>query len=157
MPTNVTFGNAGGAGTITLSGGGSWAALGYTVGQGIFVGSSTDANANGASFNGHNFYTIAAITGGVITLQTGQTLTAAETNVTVNLAAVVINTTGASTLQPVAPLQVSFGNSANAGNHHADQRRQLGRRSATRSAREIFVELVDRCQRQRHHVQRQCA
>ncbi len=47
----VTFGNAGNAGTITLDNDQTWASLGYTVGQEIFVGSSTDANANGTSFN----------------------------------------------------------------------------------------------------------
>jgi hypothetical protein len=85
-PSTVTFSNAS---TITLAGGGSWTTLGYQVGQGIFVGSSTDPNANGATFNGQNYYTIAAINGDVITLNGMLT---AESGASVNLAPVTINT-----------------------------------------------------------------
>ena len=37
LPTGVTFGNSSGAGTITLTGGASWASLGYAVGGGIYI------------------------------------------------------------------------------------------------------------------------
>ncbi len=111
----VSFGNAAGAGTITLTNGASWAALGYTVGQGIFVGSSTDANANGASFSAsasHPYYTVASINGSILTLQTGQTFTA-ESNVTVNLAPVAISLQDNSTVNPaVIPTAVNFSNVA---------------------------------------------
>ena len=104
------------ANTITLANGGSWTALGYSAGEGIYVGSSTDANSNGATFNptsGNPYYTIASVNGAVLTLtlQAGQTLTA-EANVTVNLAAVAISGTNGSTstLQP-ATITLSNGGS----------------------------------------------
>ena len=61
--------------TITLTNGGTWSALGYTVGQGIFVGSSTDPNGNGRDLQRrgiNSYYTIAAINGNVLTLQTAE-------------------------------------------------------------------------------------
>ena len=54
--------NNNGAGTITLANGGTWGALGYAVGQGIYVAGSI-TNGNGAPFTGRNYYTIAAISG----------------------------------------------------------------------------------------------
>ena len=98
-PTHgVNFGDVSNNGTITLTNGSTWTALGYKVGQGIFVGSSTtpaDPNSNGATFSasGTNpYYTIAAISidGATLTLQWGQILTP-ETGATVNLAPVAIN------------------------------------------------------------------
>lgn len=107
LPTTVSFGDTGTgineAGTITLASG-TWAALSsnYAVGNGIFVGGvlvsgalTTDAegNSNSTLFNlaqASPFYTIAAVSGNVITLQIGQTLTA-ETDVTINLAPVTVN------------------------------------------------------------------
>src|SRR6201999_278437 len=79
QPTvTVAFGNANNAGTITLTDGGSWAALGFSVGQGIFVSSPTNANANGTTFNAgaaNPYYTTPTITGWVIPLEAGETLT----------------------------------------------------------------------------------
>ena len=104
IPTLVSFGNVnvgqpGEAGTITQVDGESWAALGYAVGEGIYVGSSTNSNTNGASFNpaGLNaYYTIAAIAGATLTLQSGQTLTA-EISATLNLSPVTISGLNGST------------------------------------------------------------
>ena len=75
---SVYFGNLNGAGTITLASAGNWAALGYAVGQGIYIAAdtTTDPNGDGAAFTGSNYYTIAAVNGSVITLAVGQTLTA---------------------------------------------------------------------------------
>ena len=123
VSTEVNFSNIGtGAneqGTITLANGGNWASLGYMVGQGIFVGSSTDQNANGASFNTTTpaYYTVAAISGSVLTLQKGQTFTT-EAGVTVNLAPVtinIVNGTDVSALTPVIPTNVIYGNANGAG------------------------------------------
>ncbi len=106
---SVAFGNTGTspnkAGTITLTNGSSWSSLGFTVGSGIFVGSSTDdTNANGASFDassGNPYYTIAAINGNVLTLQVGETFATPESSATVSVAAVTIGATpSASTLTP---------------------------------------------------------
>ena len=60
---DVNAGTANAAGTITLADGGSWAALGYAVGQGIYIDAAATANpnGNGTTFNGNNYYTIAAI------------------------------------------------------------------------------------------------
>ena len=85
--TQVSFGNVADSGTITLANG-TWAALGYAVGGGIYVQSATDPNGNGAAFNPNAYYTIAAINGATLTLKSGQTLTA-ESNVTLHLAPVV--------------------------------------------------------------------
>ena len=56
--------------TITLANGGSW--TGYTVGEGIFVGSASgDNNANGATFNAGSsnpYYKIIAINGPTLTV-----------------------------------------------------------------------------------------
>ena len=83
--TQVAFGNSNGLGTITMTDGTNWADLGYKVGQGIFVGSSThDANANGTTFNAgaaNPYYTIEAINGDVLTLTTA--LAAPEPSATV--------------------------------------------------------------------------
>ena len=118
LPTQVTFGNVSGAGTITLTQGGSWAGLGYTVGEGIFIGSPTDPNSNGTAFNASAtkpYYTIAAIDGATLTLNTGETLTA-ETAVTVNLSPVTIDTqNSANSSLSAVPSLVSFGNSSGAG------------------------------------------
>ena len=89
---DVIYGNVGGAGTITLANGGDWTALGYSVGGGIFIGSTTDPNANSATFdpNATNpYYTIASISADhtIITLAPGVTL---NTSVTVNLSPVTI-------------------------------------------------------------------
>ena len=75
VATNVTFGNSGNAGTITLASG-TWQAAGYGVGNGIYV-AGNGANGNGATFNGDNYYTIAAINGATLTLKAGESLTAA--------------------------------------------------------------------------------
>ena len=77
----VVYDNTNGAGTVTLLGGNTWASLGYTVGKGIYIGSATDPNNNGATFNagGPNaYYTIASVSadGKTVTLTTGQTLNA---------------------------------------------------------------------------------
>ena len=85
----VNFDNYNNAGTITLANGGTW--TGYTVGEGIFIGSPSDPNANSASFdvNASNpYYTITAINGSTITVQ--GTLKV-ETGATVNAAPVTIN------------------------------------------------------------------
>ena len=93
VSAEVTFGSNGSAGTMTLVSGASWTSLGYQIGQGIFVGSTFDPNANGATFNANAanpYYTIANIAGNVLTLQAGQMLTG-ETDVRVNLAPVTID------------------------------------------------------------------
>ncbi len=108
VTTEVSFNNTG-AGTITLSYGGSWASLGYSVGGGIYI-QGTGTNGNGASFTGSDYYTIASINGDELTLQNGQTLTAG-TDVTFSFAPVTISaspTAGATTSQ-----EVTFGNSGN--------------------------------------------
>ena len=76
--------------TITLAGGGSWSTLGYAVGQGIFVGSATDPNGNGASYNvsSQNYYRITAINGATLTVQ--GSLAATESNVTIDLSPITI-------------------------------------------------------------------
>jgi hypothetical protein len=80
------------ASTITLAGGGSWSSLGYAVGQGIFLGSATDPNANGATLDlnaAKPYYTITAINGAALTVsatlqpETGVTLTVAPVTVAV--------------------------------------------------------------------------
>ena len=86
-PALVSFDNLANSGTITLASG-TWAALGYTVGGGIYVQSAADPNGNGANFNPNAYYTIAAINGATLTLKLGQTLTS-EANVTLALAPVV--------------------------------------------------------------------
>ena len=107
-PTGVIFGSSGSTSTLTLANGGSWASLGYTVGQGIYVGSS-GLNGNGSSFTGGNYYTIASINGDVITLQSGENL---QSETTANLAPVTINGVN-STLTPViTSANVNFGNNA---------------------------------------------
>ena len=111
VDTEVTFGNAGGHGTITLTAaalaaGASWSS--YSVGEGIYV-QGTGANGNGATFNssGPNaYYTIGAINGATITLN--QSLT--ESGVTVGLAPVAVGTVGLAAT-PVST-NVSFGNNA---------------------------------------------
>ena len=72
--------------TITLSGGVS----GYSVGGGIFVGSSSDPNSNGGTFTGGNYYTITAINGDVLTLSSSASLKA---QTTLNVAPVTVGTT----------------------------------------------------------------
>ncbi len=101
--TEVSFSNPGGVGTITLTQGGSWSSLGYTVGQGIFVGSSSDANANGTTLNvnaAKPFYTITGINGATLTIQ--GTFAHAETNVVVDVA-------------PVTVTEVNYNNYNNSG------------------------------------------
>ena len=61
----VNFGNVGINGTITLTGGGTWAALGYQAGDGIYI-AGTGTNGNGATFSStatNGYYTIGAING----------------------------------------------------------------------------------------------
>ena len=74
VPTEVSFNYQSGVATISLANGGSWEALGYTVGQGIYV-QGTGANGDGSTFTGSNYYTIAAISGATLTLQAGDVLT----------------------------------------------------------------------------------
>ena len=110
VPTTVNFNNNGNQGTITLASG-SWAALGYTVGQGVYIQGNA-INANGATFTGSNYYTIAAISGATLTLQAGPTFSP-ETNVTLNLSPVAINRNNAnqSTLVGVtSPTPAGAGN-----------------------------------------------
>ena len=92
VAAEVDFGNDGNNGTITLTNGGTWAALGYSVGGGIYVQSASDPNGNGASFSAGSYYTIAAINGATITLKSGQVLTS-ESNVTLDFAPVVTGST----------------------------------------------------------------
>ena len=90
----VNFGDAGNSGTITLTSG-TWGS-GYASGEGIFIQSATDQNANSAgafsptSTNG--YYTISSISADrkTITLNWGETLVA-EGNVTVGAAPVNID------------------------------------------------------------------
>ncbi len=117
--TQVSFGNVANTGTITLTNGGSWAALGYSVGGGIYVQSATDPNGNGATFNAASsnpYYTIAAINGATITLKSGQVLTT-ESNVILDLAPIVpatfLNTDPGTLGAAPAPTEVSFGNIGN--------------------------------------------
>jgi hypothetical protein len=102
VPTSVTFGNSGGAGTITLTSG-TWQAAGYTVGAGIYV-QGNGTNGNGTSFTGDNYYTIAAINGSVLTLK-GQILTAAS---------------GVANLSPVQPTPAGAGNNIIIGGSGSD-------------------------------------
>ena len=88
----ATFGNTAGAGTITLASG-TWQAAGYAVGDGIYI-AGTGANGNGTTFNGDNYYTIAAINGATVTLKSGQTLNAG-TGVAVTLSLVTPTPAGA--------------------------------------------------------------
>ena len=91
VAAQVSFGNVGNSGTITLTSG-TWAALGYVVGGGIYVQSASDPNGNGATFNAGSYYTIAAISGATLTLKSGQVLTD-ESNVTLGLAPVIAGST----------------------------------------------------------------
>ena len=59
VPTAVTFANTAGVATMTLANGGNWEALGYLVGQGIFVGAGSDPNGNGAPAITMNRMTVA--------------------------------------------------------------------------------------------------
>jgi Ca2+-binding RTX toxin-like protein len=83
VATDVTFGNSGNAGTITLASG-TWQAAGYGVGNGIYV-AGNGPNGNGATFNGDNYYTIAAINGATLTLKAGESLSAATGVVNLSL------------------------------------------------------------------------
>ena len=107
-PTGVIFGSSGATSTLTLTNGGSWASLGYTVGQGIYVGSS-GLNGNGSSFTGGNYYTIAGINGDVITLQSGENL---QSETTANLAPVTINGVNSTLTPVVTSANVNFGSNA---------------------------------------------
>ena len=94
----VNFANVNGAGIITLTGVGA-SFSGYSVGQGIFVGSvgaSSDPNSNGANFDPNNFYIITGVTGLTLTVQ--GVFAAPETGATVNLAPVNFVTNTAITL-----------------------------------------------------------
>ena len=101
----VSFGNSGAtSGTITLASG-SWSSA-YAVGQGVFIGSTSDPNANGQAFSPDNpnpYYTITAINGATLTVE--GTLTA-EAHATVEVAPVTAAPAGA---------QVNFGNSGGSG------------------------------------------
>ena len=107
----VNFGNVGANGTITLTGGSTWAALGYQVGQGIYVASASDPNGNGSTFNASNpnsYYTISAINGAVLTLN--QTLIA-ENGVTINLAPINISASSPTVINT----NVNFSNAGGKG------------------------------------------
>ena len=105
-------------GTITRADGQNWGSLGYAAGEGIFI-ASPDLNGEGQSFTGGNYYTIGAISGDEIVLQTGQALPHAEANATVGLAPVTVSTqNGVSDnfLTPAGvPTTVTFSNVNNAG------------------------------------------
>ena len=112
---SLTFGNTGSgsteAGTITLTNVPStttWASLGYTVGNGIYVqGSSLNGNSGGGTFNptqAGGYYTIASINGDTLTLQQGQTLNVGTASSSV---APVTVSAGSTT-----PTQVDFANSS---------------------------------------------
>src|SRR6185312_6743136 len=121
VPAAVIFSDPGNVPTITLANGGSWASLGYVQGGGIFIGSMTNANANGTTFDPtnatstvHPWYTIASIAGSVMTL----TLTGSQTftsNVEVNLAKVTIDPVNGNTAGTAVATQVTYGNVGGAG------------------------------------------
>ena len=112
IPTNVSFGDVNGLGTITLTGGGSWAALGYAINEGVYV-QGTGVNGKGDTFTGGNYYTITSVVGAVLTLNVGVT---AAASATVNLSPVTINTqTPAQSSLGTIPTAVTFGNSGGAG------------------------------------------
>ena len=73
VATQVSFGNINNNGTITLASG-TWDTNAYKAGEGIFIashGTTADPNANAPG----GYYTIASVSGAVITLKWGQVLT----------------------------------------------------------------------------------
>ena len=111
---SVAFGNNGGNGTITLSSG-SWS--GYVAGQGVFIGSATDGNANGVTFDAtatKPYYVIVSVSGSVLTVKGNLT---AEASANVDVAPVTISTTNQSAVVPLTAgtQTVNFSNSAGKG------------------------------------------
>ena len=114
---NVAGSNGTLDGTITLTNGGSWSSLGYSVGGGIYV-QGTDADANGTTFDatGPNpYYTIKSISGSTLTLTSAllgslDANQGTENNVSDNVAPVLVNLQGGLAGTPTAT-QVSFANS----------------------------------------------